>query len=142
MKSIGHLDCGGGTLFGGRGINAATIPTNHFYAWMTLQPGLQALDRTIGQQVDDLTLIQIHQNGPVTLPLTPCPVVYSNVADWIAGRSAARSLNQPNYRIVADRDCQPVQNTTAWQTACCVADQSYDLADSCRPARMGSRDLR
>src|SRR6202044_701758 len=102
MKPIGYLDCVGGTLFGGFGINTAPITTNHFYTRMPLQPGLQALDRTVGQQVDDLTLVQVHQNGPVALAFAPGPVVYSQMSDGIAGRDVARNLHRPSHRIVAD----------------------------------------
>src|SRR5260370_30063242 len=92
MKPICNLNRTHGTLFGGLGINAATIPTYHFYTRMLFQPGLQALDRTVRQQVDDLTLVQVHQNGPVALPLAPCPVVYSNVSDWITACTSLETL--------------------------------------------------
>jgi hypothetical protein len=99
MKPIGHLDCVSSTLSGGLGINAATIPTNHFYTRMFFQPGLQALDRAIGQQVDDLMLVQIHQNSPVALPLAPSPIIDAKVPDWIAGEPLSKpSRFEGQYR--------------------------------------------
>src|ERR1700722_12063213 len=142
MKPIGDLNRIGGTYFRSLGIDAATIPSNHFYTRVPFQPSLQALDGTVRKQVNDLMFVQIDKNRSIALPFAPSPVIYADVSDWIAGRIFARSLNRTNDGVVAAWDRQPVQNTTAWQTTCCVADESYDLADSCRPARMGSRDLR
>lgn len=100
MKPIGHLDGMGGSLFGGLGINSTTIPSDHFYARMLFQPNLQTSHRTVRKEVDDVMLIQVHQNRSIILPLAPGPVVYAKVSDWIAVGSVARSLNHPNHRIV------------------------------------------
>src|ERR1700677_1707831 len=86
--------------------------------------------------------IQVHQDGSVALPFAPGPVVYPKVSHGIASRRVSRSLNHPKHRIVADRDSQPVQNTTAGQSACGVANEAYDPANSCGPATMGSRNFR
>jgi hypothetical protein len=142
MKPICHLNRMRCALFGGRGINATTIPSNHFYARMLFQPSLQALHRPIGQEVDHLPLIQVHQNGPLALAFAPGPVIYSQMSDWIAGRDVASSLHRPNHRIVADSDGQPVQNAAARQSPRGVANQAYDLAHSRGPASRGSRDFR
>src|SRR5579864_5627910 len=120
MKPICHLNRIRGTMFAGLGINAATIPSNHFYTRMLFQPSLQAFHRTVGKEVNDLTLVQVHKNRSIALPFAPGPVVYAEVSDWIASRGLASSLNRPNHRIVADTDSQPVQNAAARQPSCGV----------------------
>jgi hypothetical protein len=100
MKPIGHLDCMGGTLFGGLGISAATIPGNHFYIRVLFQPGLQALDGTVGKQVNDLMLVQIDKNRSVALAFAPGPVVYSQMSDWIAGRDVASTSGIGSAKIL------------------------------------------
>jgi hypothetical protein len=92
MKPICNLNRIRSTLFGGLGINAATVPSNYLYTWMLLQPPSHAFHRPVGQEVDNLTLIQVHQNGPVALAFAPGPVVDSQMSDWIAGRDALETF--------------------------------------------------
>ena len=45
---------------------------------MRAQPGRQALSRALGQQVEDLMILQIDQDGPIALPPPPRPLIHAN----------------------------------------------------------------
>jgi hypothetical protein len=76
MKPICQRHCIRSTLWDGLGINAATIPSKHFYARMLFQPSLQAFHRTVGK--DSLTvritvswLLRIANRSRMRLPGSP-----------------------------------------------------------------------
>src|SRR5947207_3762066 len=109
---------------------------------MLFQPSLQAFYRTVGKEVNERMLVQVHQNGPIALPFAPNLVICADMTDWITGGSVPQALTiritVSSLTGMANRS----RNATAEQSLCRVADQAYDLADPCRSPSMGSGNLR
>jgi hypothetical protein len=71
---------------------------------MLFQPGVDGLDRTIWEQVNDPMLIQVHQYGPVALPFSPRPIVYTERSNRTVGWSVVRTFDGTQDGVVADWD--------------------------------------
>src|SRR5260370_11223317 len=56
-------------------IFCSTISAHNLYFWMGTKPGYYRFCRTIRQQIDCSTPLQINENGAVCLAFFPCPVV-------------------------------------------------------------------
>ena len=66
--------CGG--TFGRRlGVGGRAVPADHLDPGMGLEPRRHGVRVAVGQQVDDVTAFQVHDDGAVALPLAPRPVV-------------------------------------------------------------------
>jgi hypothetical protein len=78
---VGDLGGNRGTLVPAFGIKATSVPRNDFYSRVTSKPGSKARSRSNGKQIDDASLLQIHQHGPVLLALAPGPVVHPKDAN-------------------------------------------------------------
>ena len=69
-------------------IGTGAITRDDFDAGMSAQPGRERRRFTVRQQVDDLVLLQIDQDGAVVMATPPCPVVDTEYA-WCARRGFA-----------------------------------------------------
>src|SRR5437868_6030933 len=74
--SVGDLRSGRGALVPSFGIKAASVPSNDLDSTMLLKPVGKARGGSNRDQIDDASLLQIHQNGSVLLMLAPCPVIH------------------------------------------------------------------
>src|SRR5947209_7511490 len=75
MPSIGDLLRPGRSLGGRPGVGRRTVATDQLDPGMGFEPGLDGRGVAIGQEVDDLTRVEVDHDSPVALPLAPGPVV-------------------------------------------------------------------
>ena len=57
------------------GVGRRTVPADHLDPGMGLEPRRHGVRVAVGEQVDDVTAFQVHDDGAVTLPLAPRPVI-------------------------------------------------------------------
>src|SRR3954451_16040714 len=137
MKSVCDLDCSGRTDRGTFGIESTSITADNFNRRMLPQPTFERFSRPVGKQVHHPMSLEINQYGSVILPLTPRPVVYSQLPNyirlWLRIRSAfKRSQNG----IVTDRYGKAFQNATSRPPASRVPDQMNDVQHARRSTRI------
>src|SRR5262249_57387489 len=84
MKAIDHLHSLGGPTAHTLGVEGTPVPTNHGDRGMLREPGGQALHRALGQEVQDLMILQIDEDGPIAVPAPPGPLIDPN-ALWSGG---------------------------------------------------------
>ena len=75
MKTIGHLNRLRGSTGGAIGIDPAPITADNFRPGMRFQPRSQAICRAVRQQVNGGVRFKVDQDGPITLPFAPSPIV-------------------------------------------------------------------
>ena len=75
MEAIGHLNRLRGSTGGAVGVDPAPITADDFRSGMRFQPGSQAIGGAVRQQVNGGVRFKIDQDGPVTLPFAPSPIV-------------------------------------------------------------------
>src|SRR5271166_3393147 len=75
VEAIGHLIGLRRTLASTLRVETASIPADDLYTGMPTQPSAGGLDRAVGQHVDDLALLEVDHDRPVTTPLLPGPVI-------------------------------------------------------------------
>ena len=90
MKPIDHLHGLGCPTANALGVEGTPVPTDYGDRRMLREPGGHALRRALGQEVQDLIILQIGQDGPVALPAPPRPLVHPMTL-WggVAGVGAA-----------------------------------------------------
>jgi hypothetical protein len=106
MPTIRDLHGVGSTLTDPVRVGTSAITRDDFDPRMNAQPGRERRRLTIRQQVDNLVLLQIDQDGAVTMAAPPRPVVHPEYA-WRARRGFAGhgGGHAPQQRI-----------GTGWQT--------------------------
>jgi hypothetical protein len=77
MKAIGDLHRLGRPLAGTLGVRPAPVTADDLHFWMLVQPRRQDLRRAIGQQVDHLLRLQVHQDGSIRPPAPVRPVIHA-----------------------------------------------------------------
>lgn len=75
---------------------------------MEFEPGRHRVCVPIGQQIDDAIALKVADNRAVTLAAAPRPVVDADNPRW-RQRLEARSADQPQQSVPADRHRQPVR---------------------------------
>ena len=75
-------------------IEGTPIPTDDGHGGMLGQPVRDEVRRALGQEVKDLVILQIDQDGPVALPASPRPLIDPQ---HLGGRGRRRRgpLHQP-----------------------------------------------
>jgi hypothetical protein len=107
MKTIGHLNRLQGSPGGAIGIDTAPITADNFRPGMRLQPSSQAIGGAVRQQVNGGVRFKINQDGPITLPFAPSPIVdaYGFCATDFYGGSY---LQSPQNGIRAGCHAKPI----------------------------------
>src|SRR5260370_42253184 len=75
VEFVGNLLCLRSPTSSRCGIFGSTISTHDLHFWMGTKPRCHGFCRTIRQQIDRSTKLQIDENGAVRLALFPGPVV-------------------------------------------------------------------
>src|ERR1700733_8821563 len=96
---------------------------------MVVQPLLDGRRIAIGQKVDDITPLQVHNDRAVALTLAPRPVVDTNESGW-RRRPAFELLHAPEKRVRTCRDGQANGQTGAGLAAKGSPDCFMGLAES------------
>src|SRR5690349_8320072 len=106
VPAVGDLHGVGSPLTDTVRAGTRAITRDDFDTRMSAQPGRECRRLTIRQQVDNLVLLQINQDGAVAMATPPRPVVHSEYA-WRARRGFAGHGDSygPQQRI-----------GTGWQT--------------------------
>ena len=75
VPAVGDLHGLGGTLRRRLGVGRRTVPADDLDPGMLLEPRRDSVPLAVGEQVDDVTALQVHDDGAVTLSLAPRPVI-------------------------------------------------------------------
>jgi len=109
------------------GVDAATIPCDHFYAGLLLQPTAELPCRSPWQQIDDAVPIKVNQDGAVVLSLLPCPVVDAQMPNRFAGADCTPTAYRSQNAVVTNGNSKAMQETTARQPARNIPNRADDL---------------
>jgi hypothetical protein len=88
------------------GIERTPVSTDHGNGGMLREPGGHALSRALGQEVQDLMVLQIDQDGPIAVPAPPGPLIDPNTL-WGGGGRRRRRLHQPQQGVWTNAQSQP-----------------------------------
>ena len=94
MKPIHNLHGGRRAAPDAVSVEGTPIPTAERHRGMLGQPGGQALGRALGQQVEHLMVLQIHEDGPIALPTPPRPFIHTKDPRRASSRCGGR-LHKP-----------------------------------------------
>ncbi len=123
VETIGHL-IGLRRALSTLGVETASIPADDLYTGMPTQPSAGGLDRAVGQHIDDLALLEVDHDRPVTRPLLPGPVINP---DHPQRRSfilrAGMTLETAQDRVIALRQSQARHQALCRTTARGVAEK-------------------
>ena len=92
MEAVSHLYGTGSTSGAARGVCRSTVAADDLYAGMPLEPHSQSLGLAVRQQINDTMLLQVNENGAVTLPTAESEVIHPEHAR----RHRARSGSLPD----------------------------------------------
>jgi hypothetical protein len=90
MKPIHDLDGLRGTTAHAVRIESAPISPDYRHRGMLGEPTGDEVRRALGQEVNDVVILQVHQDGPVALPAPPRPLVHANPLGGRAVRWGSR----------------------------------------------------
>lgn len=84
-------------------VKTTAIATDDFYLWVLPEPFGCPVGRTVLQQIDNLAPLQIDDDGPLCVTLSPTPVL--DACDPYRRRRPADDLplETPKNAVVADR---------------------------------------
>src|SRR4051794_15097855 len=141
VKSICDLDCSGRTVRDTFGIESTSITADNFNRRMLPQPTFKRFSRPVRKQVHHPMSLEINQYGPVFLPLTPRPVVHSQLSNYIRlWMRVSSAFERSQTRIVTDGHGKPFQNATSRPPASRIADQMDDVQHARRSTRITADD--
>ena len=100
MPAIGNLLGFRRTFRHRLGVGRRTVPADEFNARMFLEPLRDGIGITIGQEIDDVAPLQVHDDGAVALPFAPRPVVDADVSR-MRHRAVFELLDATEQRIRA-----------------------------------------
>ena len=75
VPAVRDLHGPGGSLRRRLGVGRRTIPADDFDAGMGLEPRGHGVRVAVGEEVDNVTAFQVHDDRAVPLPLAPGPVI-------------------------------------------------------------------
>jgi hypothetical protein len=94
MKPIYDLDSVGRAPANAIRIEGAPIAANDGHRGMLGQPVRNEVRGALRQEIKDVVILQVHQNGPVALPASPGPLIDPQHL-WGRGRRHLSPLHQP-----------------------------------------------
>jgi hypothetical protein len=80
MPAIDNLLCLGCCIGGRLGVGRPTVPADEFNARMIVEPLLDGFGIAVGQEIDHVAPLKIHDNSAVPLAFEPGPVIDPNEA--------------------------------------------------------------
>jgi hypothetical protein len=110
MPAIGHLNGLRGSMPTSVSVSPSTISRDDHHARMGLEPVENRACLAVRQQIDDLVVREIDQDGAVALAFAVRPVVQPQNR-WRRTGWGRRAQNQPQKRVWADRDGQATGQT-------------------------------
>ena len=128
MKTISNLNGVRSAGIGAFGIQATSISCDDFQTRLLLQPEPQFICRTSWKKVYDSMTIQINQNRPVVLTFLPRPIIDSEMPNRLIDQCRIEGFgDRTQHAIVANRNCEAVQQAASWQTSCSITNQTNDF---------------
>ena len=104
MKPVGDLPRLRRTLLRALGERTAAIAADDLDTRMLLEPICCHAGSALRKKIDNLPLFQIHDDGPVSRALAPCPIVDAHDSRFPFGAARLHpSLEAAQNRIVAHR---------------------------------------
>ncbi len=142
MKPIGYLPGLRCAFTDGLRIETTAVPADDLDGRVVTQPLGRTLDAAIVQYVDNRATLEINHDGPIVCRTPPTPVIDANHPDLrIAVSNGRIPLQLPQDGVVADRHAEPLHQAFARTAARAVAQQSDNLNNPRRPARIRSSGL-
>jgi hypothetical protein len=126
MPAIGHLNGLRSSIPAAVGVGSRTIPRNDHHARMGLEPGGDRARLAIRQQIDDLVVREIDQDGAVAVAFAVRSVVQPQNRRRRAGWCRC-AQDQPQKRVRADRDGQAAGQACARLSTGCESNGPLDL---------------
>src|SRR5580700_10153064 len=125
MKAVGNLSRLRCAPPSSAGIESEPIARDDLHFRMLLQLLRQLVGRALRQQVRYGSSFQIDQDRAVGLSLLPSPVIDTHHPQSLlpVPRRSGPALKPTEYRVVADRHRQPLQEKLSCTSACAVAHQ-------------------
>ena len=137
-----HLDRAGRTLPNTFRIGTRPIPGDDLHARMLAQPVRQGGGLPVGQQVDDIVALEIHQRGAVVMAPAPGPVIHSQHPRrrrWHG--TSASGTGDPQQGVRADRHGEALRQACSSLTAERQASTALQVIKAPGPACRGRRNL-
>jgi hypothetical protein len=90
------------------GVGSCAVTSDNLDTWMPKEPISHSLGLSVGEQVDDLVALKVHQDRAVTMTPTPGPVV-NGKHKWSSNGLPARRGRDCHalQRVGADRHSDP-----------------------------------
>jgi len=121
MKTISNLNGVRSAGIRPFGIQATSISCDDFQTRLLLQPAPQFICRTSWKKVYDSMTIQINQNRSVVLALLPRPIIDSEMPNRLIDQCRVEGFSdRTQHAIVANRNCEAVQQAASRQTSCSI----------------------
>jgi hypothetical protein len=103
VPAVGDLHGLGGALRRRLGVGRRTVPADHLDLRMGLEPHRDGVCLAVGEEIDDVTTFQVHDDGAVTLPLAPRPIIDAHDPRW-PSKLLLEPLDPPQQGIRAGGD--------------------------------------
>jgi hypothetical protein len=88
----------------------------------------------------NLTPLEVHHHGPVTLAFPPAPVVDAQHANIAADAAGGSSFQMPENRVVARRHAETLHQPLTWLTPGAMREQLKQMADTQGSTSMSDSD--
>ena len=114
VKSVCDLQRLGGTAISAIGVCSTTIATDGLDRRVLLEPLSYIVRRSIREKIRHSMALQINENGAVSLPLAPSPVIDSKMTDGISVRFRSDALlDRADNGVITDLHSQAIQHAAA-----------------------------
>jgi hypothetical protein len=110
MPTIGDLDRLRGTLGGGFAIAGTSVAGDKIDPRMVPKPCDGGATLAIRKECHDMAPLKIADDGSIATPSSPCPIINPHSAKQ-RKRASGAAANDPQQRILADRDGEPLRET-------------------------------
>ena len=129
MPAVGDLDRVRGAAARPVRIGPRPVADHHRDARTLAQPGGQGVGTAVGQQVHDLTPLEVAQDRAVAPPAAPRPVVHAEHSGCHGRRAdGGAPSDQPEQRVAADRRAEAAGQPRASLAAERQAEMTLKLA--------------
>jgi len=117
-------------------VAGTTITGDDLHTGMGLQPGRKAIRLTVGQQIDDGTAFQVHENRAVALPSFPRPIVHPEHTRRRGGHDRCATTDEAEQGRTAHGRADPLGQARARLAAQRQADMVLQAAQARCPLRI------
>jgi hypothetical protein len=136
MKAVSYLDCSGCALPSSFSVLSAPITADDGNAGMAPQPGGKGSCAAVGQQVNHLMSLQVHEHAAVGAATAEGEVIDTQYP-WRRPTPKRKGVQMAQHRITRDQNAEVAQQTGARFTAERESDVRKPRVESRGPSPVG-----